>query len=211
LNRFSKNLFNISDSPITRPGEEYFEPIAILLVKMKISDMKKIALIIFTMMIFSSAQSQRAPSVVSAVDLNRYQGVWYEIARLPNFFERKLKCISATYTLRDDGRITVLNKGNYLIDPQKSTSSKGVAWNPDKNSPAKLKVQFFWPFSGDYWILELDKEYKYVLVGDPSFKYLWILAREKKMDDQTYSMLLGKAVANGYDVKTIIKVEQDCN
>ena len=92
--------------------------------------MKKITLLIYTIMIFSSVQSQQAPSVVSTVDLNRYQGVWYEIARLPNFFERKLKCISATYTLRDDGRITVLNKGNYLTDPQKSTSSKGCCLDP---------------------------------------------------------------------------------
>jgi lipocalin len=174
--------------------------------------MKKSVLILFVpIIIFNMAQSQKAPSVVSSVDLNRYKGLWYEIARLPNFFERKLKCTSATYTLRDDGKITVLNKGNYLTDPQKSTSSKGVAWIPDKNSPAKLKVQFFWPFSGDYWIMELDKEYRYVLVGDPVHKYLWILAREKKMDEQTYNMLLSKAVENGYDVKSIIRVEQDCN
>jgi len=173
--------------------------------------MKKYIFILFAAMIFNSAISQKVPSVVSSVDLNRYKGMWYEIARLPNFFERKLKCISATYTLRDDGRITVLNKGNYLTDSQKSTSSQGVAWIPDNNSPAKLKVQFFWPFSGDYWIMELDKEYRYVLVGDPSHKYLWILAREKKMDETTYSMLLRKAVENGYDVKSIIRVEQDCN
>ena len=162
-------------------------------------------------MMFSSANSQKSPSVVSSVDMNRYKGLWYEIARLPNFFERKLKCTSATYTLRDDGRITVLNKGNYLSDPKKSTSSTGVAWIPDKKYPAKLKVQFFWPFSGDYWIIDLDKEYKYVLVGGPSAKYLWILAREKRMDDSTYNMLLQKAVENGYDVKTLIRVEQDCD
>jgi len=173
--------------------------------------MKRTTLALFTIMIFSSSQSQKIPSVVSTVDLNRYKGVWYEIARLPNFFERKLKCTSATYTLRDDGKITVLNKGNYLTDPQKSTSSRGVAWIPDKNSPAKLKVQFFWPFSGDYWIMELDKDYRYVLVGDPAHKYLWILAREKKMDELTYNMLLSRAVENGYDVKSIIRVEQDCN
>lgn len=174
--------------------------------------MKKTALILLLPILFSNtAQSQKVPSVVSEVDLNRYKGMWYEIARLPNFFERKLKCTSATYTLLDNGKITVLNKGNYLSDPQKSTSSKGVAWIPDKNSPAKLKVQFFWPFSGDYWIMELDKEYRYVLVGDPAHKYLWILAREKKMDEQTYNMLLSKAVENGYDVKSIIRVEQDCN
>jgi len=173
--------------------------------------MKKALLFITAIMIFTSVNSQKSPKVVSTVDLNRYKGLWYEIARMPNFFERKLKCASATYILRDDGKITVINKGNYLTDPTKSTSSKGVAWIPDKNSPAKLKVQFFWPFTGDYWIMELDKEYRWVLVGDPSTKYLWILAREKKMDDSIYKMLLQKAVDNGYDVKSIIKVEQDCN
>jgi apolipoprotein D and lipocalin family protein len=173
--------------------------------------MKKTVLTLLTIMIFGTAQPQMSPSVVSSVDLNRYKGMWYEIARLPNFFERKLKCTSATYTLRDDGRITVLNKGYYLSDPKKSTSSKGIAWIPDKNAPAKLKVQFFWPFSGDYWIMLLDTDYRYVLVGDPSAKYLWILAREKKMDEATYKMLLQKAIDNGYDVRTIIRVEQDCN
>ncbi len=168
-------------------------------------------LILFIFLIFNSATPQNIPAVVSTVDLRRYMGTWYEIARLPNFFERKLKCISATYTLRDDGRITVLNKGNYLSDPGKSTSSAGVAWVPDKISPAKLKVQFFWPFSGDYWIMDLDKDYRYVLVGDPALKYLWILARDKKMDESTYNMLLKKALDNGYDLKSIIRVEQDCN
>src|SRR5664279_4090344 len=174
--------------------------------------MKKTALILLLPFLFSnSAHSQKVPAVVPTVDLNRYMGMWYEIARLPNFFERKLKCTSATYTLRGDGKITVLNKGNYLTDPEKSTSSQGIAWIPDKNSPAKLKVQFFWPFSGDYWIMDLDKDYRYVLVGDPSLKYLWILSREKKMDETTYEMLLKKAIENGYDLRSIIRVDQDCN
>jgi apolipoprotein D and lipocalin family protein len=172
--------------------------------------MKKSIFFLLTIMIFSMAYSQKVPSVVSTVDLNRYKGKWYEIARLPNYFERKLKCTTATYTLRDDGKITVVNAGNYITDPQKATSAKGVAWIPDKTSPAKLKVQFFWPFSGDYWIMYLDKEYRFVLVGDPSLKYLWILCREKKMDEETYNMLLQKAIDNGYDVKSIIKVDQDC-
>ena len=155
--------------------------------------------------------SQQKPIVVSTVDLKKYMGTWYEIARLPNFFERKLKCCTATYSIREDGRITVLNSGFYISDPSKKTSSTGVAWVPDKNSPAKLKVQFFWPFSGDYWIIYLEKDYKYVLVGDPSFDYLWILSREKKMDEATFDMLLKKAVENGFDTKPIIKVEQNCN
>jgi apolipoprotein D and lipocalin family protein len=172
--------------------------------------MKKTVLTLITIMIFSSAQSQKSPSVVPTVDLNRYKGMWYEIARLPNYFERKLKCTSATYTLRDDGRITVLNKGNFITDPHKSSSAHGIAWVPYIKSPAKLKVQFFWPFSGNYWIMELDKDYRYVLVGDPSRKYLWILAREKTLEESTYKMLLQKAIDNGYDVKSIIRVEQDC-
>jgi apolipoprotein D and lipocalin family protein len=172
--------------------------------------MKKTILILFAMLTFSSANSQKRPSVVTSVDLNKYKGKWYEIARLPNSFERKLKCTSAEYTLRDDGKITVVNAGNYIAKPNKSTTAKGVAWIPDKNSPAKLKVQFFWPFSGDYWIMYLDNDYRYVLVGEPALKYLWILAREKTMDNATYNMLLQKATDNGYDIKTIIRVEQDC-
>ncbi len=172
--------------------------------------MKKALVLIFSLIMISPVFSQKPVSVVSSVDLNRYKGLWYEIARLPNFFERKLKCTSATYTLRDDGRITVLNQGNYISNSEKTSSIKGVAWVPDKNSTAKLKVQFFWPFSGDYWIMYLDNDYRYVLVGDPAHKYLWILAREKTMDDDTYNMLLQKAVENGYNVGPIIRVEQNC-
>jgi lipocalin len=161
-------------------------------------------------MLTGSVHSQ-PPSVFESVDLIRYQGTWYEIARLPNFFERKLKCITATYTLRDDGKITVVNAGHYITDPKKTTSAKAVAWIPDKKSPAKLKVQFFWPFSGDYWIMDLDKEYRFVLIGDPSHKYLWILSREKKLDETIIQNLLQKAIHNGYDVKNLIRVEHNCN
>jgi apolipoprotein D and lipocalin family protein len=171
--------------------------------------MKKTAIIMFSML-FSSAYSQTLPEVVKDVDLNKYTGTWYEIARLPNPFERKLKCITATYTLREDGKITVVNKGHLITDTEKINSARGVAWIPDKKTPAKLKVRFFWPFSGDYWILFLEKDYKYVLVGDPSFKYMWILARDKEMDDATYQMLLKKAVVNGFNVVPVIKVEQNC-
>jgi apolipoprotein D and lipocalin family protein len=162
--------------------------------------MRKYFLILLAATLSGYVYSSDLPAVVTSVDLNRYKGTWYEIARLPNFFEKKLKCISATYTLRDDGKITVLNRGNYITNPLKSTSSEGVAWVPDKSQTAKLKVQFFWPFSGDYWIMYLEKDYRYVLVGDPSLKYLWILSREKKMDETTYRMLLQKAIDNGYDV-----------
>jgi apolipoprotein D and lipocalin family protein len=173
--------------------------------------MKKTILIILTNMIVFSAYPQKVPSVAESVDLKRYQGTWYEIARLPNYFERKLKCITATYIFREDGKITVVNKGNYITSPHKPSSSEGVAWVPDTKSPAKLKVQFFWPFSGDYWIMHLDQDYRYVLVGDPALKYLWILCREKKLDEAIYGILLQKAIDNGYDITSIIRVDHDCD
>lgn len=171
--------------------------------------MRKTVLFILGLIAFK-AYPQDKPSVVSEVDIKRYSGVWYEIARLPNPFEKNLKCITATYTLRDDGKITVVNQGHKITEPEKISSSKGVAWIPDKKAPGKLKVQFFWPFSGDYWIIELDRDYKYVLVGDPSFKYLWILAREKKIDGSIYKMLLTRAAKEGFDIKPIILVDHDC-
>jgi apolipoprotein D and lipocalin family protein len=173
--------------------------------------MKTVIILSILNIVLFPAYSQQLPSVVSSVNLEKYQGTWYEIARLPNFFEKKLKCITATYTLRDDGRITVLNGGNYITPPHKRSSSEGVAWVPDKNSMAKLKVQFFWPFTGNYWIMHLDQDYRYVLVGDPDRKYLWILCREKKLDEPTYRMLLQKAIDNGYDIASIIRVEHDCD
>jgi lipocalin len=148
--------------------------------------------------------------VIGDIDLNRYTGTWYEIARFPNSFERGLKCVTATYTLRDDGRITILNKGHKIENPSLVKQSQGIAWVPDKAYPAKLKVRFFWPFSGDYWILALDPSYRFVLVGDSSLKYLWILSRTKTMEESDYRHLLDKAKENGFDISKLILVEQDC-
>jgi lipocalin len=171
--------------------------------------MKKIVIILLMMLTVKSF-SQTKPSVVGTVDLQKYSGTWFEIARLPNTFEKNLKCITATYTLRDDGKITVLNAGHKIDDPAKKSSAIGLAWIPDKKEPAKLKVRFFWPFSGNYWIIDLDKDYRYALVGDPSYKYLWILGRDKVMDESTYKKLLQKAVAEGFDVSQIINVDHNC-
>lgn len=173
--------------------------------------MKKISLILIIIMSFSTVHGQKNLTVVPAVDLQMYTGTWYEIARLPFSFESKLKCNTATYSLRADGRINVLNKGHLISNPSKIKTAKGKAFIPDKNVPAKLKVQFFWPFRGDYWIMELDKDYKYVLIGGPSLKYLWILARDKKLDKTILDQLLKKASDAGYDLTDLIMTEQDCN
>ena len=172
--------------------------------------MKFFTLILMSLFSFFSSPPITGVKATGYVDLNRYTGTWYEIARFPNSFERGLKCVTATYTLRDDGRITVLNKGHKVDEPAVVKQSEGIAWVPDKTYPAKLKVRFFWPFSGDYWILSLDPSYRFALVGDPSLKYLWVLSRTKTLEDADYRQLLRSAKENGFDISKLMLVEQNC-
>ena len=146
-------------------------------------------------------------TVVPSVDLRKYVGKWYEIARLPNRFEKKcVSSVSATYTLRPDGQIGVLNECKTASGELKK--AKGKAKVVDKKSNAKLKVTFFWPFYGDYWILELGANYEYAVVGDESRKYLWILSRTPQIDDALYQELLAKMSNQDFDTNRIIKTPQ---
>jgi len=145
--------------------------------------------------------------VVSHVDLNRYVGRWYEIARLPNRFEKKCAdSVTATYSLRSDGRVRVVNRcrksaGDY-------TTAAGSAKVIDKTTNAKLKVTFFWPFYGDYWILDLGENYEYAVVGAPNRKYLWILSRHPQMDELLYQQLVAKMAARGFKTEQLVKTTQ---
>jgi apolipoprotein D and lipocalin family protein len=148
-------------------------------------------------------------NVVSYVDLQRYKGIWYEIARYPNTFQKDCYKSRATYTLRDDGKITVLNECNRGSAKGKLKSAKGKAWVVDKKSNAKLKVSFFWPFSGDYWIIELDKNYQHVVIGHPKRKYLWILSREMTMEDALYDEILQRLrTEHKYDISKIMRTSE---
>lgn len=158
-----------------------------------------------------SCKSAGELSTVTNVELERYSGKWYEIARLPNRFEKGMECITATYTLKDNGKVEVLNQGYSVKNKGKLNSAKGKAWVPDAKHQGRLKVSFFWPFSGDYYIIELGENYEYALVGAPSRKYLWILSRTKEIDDSLYLELLEKARTKGFDITSIIKVHQNCN
>jgi len=137
-------------------------------------------------------------------------GTWYEIARFDHSFEKGLKCVSANYTLREDGRVTVLNKG-VKEDSNENKSAKGIAKIPDMNFPGILKVSFFRPFWGNYYIIDLDEDYKWVLVGEPSRKYLWVLSREKTMNKEIYSSLLKTAEENGFDISKLLQIKHDCD
>lgn len=147
---------------------------------------------------------------VKQLDINKYLGTWYEIARLPNSFEKGLECVTANYTLMENGKIQVLNKGYLIEDNSKFKTAKGKAYVPDNNEPAKLKVTFFWPFYGDYWVLALDQNYQYAMVGDESRKYLWILAREPLLDEDVYSALIEDAKSKQFETKKMIRVNQKC-
>ena len=159
--------------------------------------------------LFSGSPSKDLPTV-DVVDIERYAGLWYEIARLPNSFEKNLTCVTANYTLLKKGKIEVLNKG-YSTKKGAFKSSRGRAWVPDDKYPGRLKVSFFWPFAGNYYIISLDKDYQYALVGDPSREYLWILSRSQDLDDSVYSRLIKTARENGFDTDQLIRVPHNCN
>jgi apolipoprotein D and lipocalin family protein len=146
-----------------------------------------------------------ALEVVPHVELEKYLGKWYEIAHLPAKFQEGCNETTATYTLLKDGSISVLNQST---KNGKMKQAKGKAKVVDKNSNAKLKVTFFWPFYGDYWIIKLGNDYDYSVVGTPNRKYLWILSRTPQMDDKLYSQLVEYAKSKGFDVNKLIKTLQ---
>jgi len=146
--------------------------------------------------------------VVPYVDLGRYAGTWYEIATIPQRFQKDCVAVTATYSLRDDGAIAVLNKCRKKTLDGELKEAKGKAWVVDKKTNAKLKVQFFWPFKGDYWIIELDADYQYVVVGHPGRKYLWILSRTPQMEESLYKDLLQRVANKGYDLSLIKRTLQ---
>jgi apolipoprotein D and lipocalin family protein len=175
--------------------------------------MQKIRLLlIFSLILFLSYTNTKSQMInkttVKELNLNRYLGTWYEIARFPHSFEKNLVGVTATYSLRDDGKIKVLNQGyKNTLDGELSVAV-GKAKIPNKLEPAKLKVSFFWIFYGDYYVLELDENYQYVMIGSSSPKYFWILCRTPQMDSATYEMLLEKARKRGYNLDKLVKVLQ---
>ena len=148
-------------------------------------------------------QNKSSLKTVSHVDLNRYLGVWYEISRYPNRFQKGCLGSRATYSLSPDGKISVLNECNEE-GTNKLRQAKGKAWVVDKTTNAKLKVSFFWPFSGHYWIIELGKDYEYAVIGHPDREYLWILSRTEEMQDDLYKEILSRLEKHGYDPSRLI-------
>jgi len=147
-------------------------------------------------------------SVVKELILDKYLGTWYELARYDHSFERGLEGVTATYSMREDGKIKVLNSGYKGGLDGKKSEAIGKAKIPDAKIPAKLKVSFFWIFYGDYFVMELDDDYQWAVIGSKSDKYLWILSRTPQMDPSIYKDLLDRLIKRGYDVSKLIEVKQ---
>lgn len=148
-------------------------------------------------------------TAVTDFELNRYLGTWYEIARLDHRFERGLTDVQAEYILKDDGGVRVINRG---FDTEKSewTTAEGKAYFVGEPDIGRLKVSFFGPFYGAYNIIELDKvNYSYAMVIGPDTDYLWILARESRLEPATVERLVARAGALGFPVDELIFVAHD--
>lgn len=132
-----------------------------------------------------------------AVEIDRYLGRWYEIARYPNGFQKECEAVTAAYSRREDGLIKVVNACG-AIEGSRARTAVGRAKIVDPQSNAKLKVSFFGPFWGDYWIVDLKEDYARAIVGEPSGRYLWVLAREPALSEAERADILATLDRLGY-------------
>jgi apolipoprotein D and lipocalin family protein len=146
--------------------------------------------------------------VVSYVDIERYLGKWYEIALYPNWFEKGCFNSTAYYEKLESGHIKVTNQCRMHSPDGELKEATGVATIADGKTNAKLKVQFFWPFKGDYWIIYLDRDYQYAIVSEPDRQYLWILSRSPAMDIQLLETLKEKIHNKGFNLTYLVKTHQ---
>jgi apolipoprotein D and lipocalin family protein len=142
------------------------------------------------------------------VEVERYLGTWYEIAAFPQWFERGCTSTTATYSLRSDGQLDVLNRCRKGWTGGPEEVAKGRAKIVDRTTNAKLEVSFFRPFWGDYWIIDLGSRYEYAVVGAPGRDYLWILSRTPTLDGTVYETLLGRLRDQGYEVDRLVRTVQ---
>lgn len=145
---------------------------------------------------------------VPQVDLSRYVGTWYEIANFPQRFQEGCTGTTANYTLKEDGEIRVLNRCRKGSLQGEEDSAEGRARVTDPATNAKLEVTFFWPFWGAYWIIDLDPDYQFAVVGHPGRDYLWILSRTPTMEEDVYAGILERLRAKNYQLEKLQKTLQ---
>jgi lipocalin len=169
--------------------------------------MRYILLTVVFILLFTDCKSQNTMNTVRELDIEKYLGTWYEIYRLPFYPERNMTDVTATYSLKENGKIKVVNRGKRN---GRFKESSGTAWQPNPQEPGKLKVRFFWPFTGDYLVIALDSaNYKYSLVTTGSGKYLWFLSKEPGMPDTIVEQFKTIAIDNGIDLSELIEVKHN--
>ena len=155
---------------------------------------------------------EKKPQKVTPVEnfkLNEYLGTWYEIVRLEHRFEKGMEAISATYSMREDGGVKVLNKG-YKTEEKEWSEAEGKAYFVKSPNEGFLKVSFFGPFYGSYIVMDTD--YKtYTMISGPDLSYFWILSRKPTLDEKTLDRLLAKAKEAGFDTSKLIYPDQSMN
>lgn len=159
---------------------------------------------ITSIFIFTPMKSQELQTV-DKVDITRYVGKWYEIASFPQRFQKGCHCTTAEYTLTDRDYVIVENRCNKNSINGPESYIKGKAFIVKNSGNAKLKVQFFWPFRGKYWIIDLADDYSYAVVGHPNRKYLWILSRTPEIDAKIYNDILRRIEEKGFEVEKLKK------
>jgi apolipoprotein D and lipocalin family protein len=142
---------------------------------------------------------------VEKVELPRYLGTWYEIAAFPQRFQEGCTATMATYALREDGDVDVLNRCHDGAPAGTERSARGRARVVDRATGAKLEVSFFRPFWGAYWVIDLDPDYRWAVVGHPGRDYLWILARAPALDEGTYAAILRRLSVQRYDTARLVR------
>lgn len=168
---------------------------------------KIITLSVLTFLMITAMDAQPLQTVPN-VDLTKYVGKWFEIASFPQRFQKNCHCTTAEYTATDKGYIIVENTCNKGGIDGKQSYIKGKAFVVENTGNAKLKVQFFWPFKGDYWIIDLADDYSYAVVSNPNKKYLWILSRTSKMDAAVYQQIIARLKEKGFDLTNLKMTEQ---
>jgi apolipoprotein D and lipocalin family protein len=149
------------------------------------------------------------PRTVERVDLSRYLGLWHEVARLPQRFQDSatLRCeeVTAEYAALDAGRISVRNSCVNALDPARPRRvATGQAYVVEGSENTRLRVSFFWPFYGDYWVFGLDPDYRWAVVGSPSRRSLWVLSRTPTLPPAELERALATARAQGFDLGALI-------
>jgi len=141
----------------------------------------------------------KVPQPAKPVDLARYAGKWFELARHENRFQKGMDAVTAEYSLEKDGKVAILNSGHRSGEKERSVS-EGHAIVADEETGAKLKVSFFGPlYTGDYWVLDHGDDYDWSIVGEPSGRYLWVLSRVPHPAPETLQMLRERVESLGYD------------